>query len=1096
MYPAMTEKDPVHSGTGVFYQAIPAVGADGRNIMKLIPVQMVNRHFVKSQISQLKTNTPPKALAVDVTSSPGQKAALNPSATEQIFRKHVSLVNALPHQVGSDVGNSLNKHPLQQIQQCVNLLAVVPPMALPVGNSGQSVRPPHQLPVTVKSPAPPRGQCLHILPKSQVRTVAASELPAGNKKHTFTPSANSSPSSGLPSVTFLSPITSVNRGVTPQSDSGLDAFKLLYKITNTTSCGPPSKGSKPHLNLIPNVPQRPNSPIKWSIEEEDNSMAPTHDPIDSSVTSKILRVLAGRENAGNHCKVIIKPRPTLDPINSSVTSDILRVAAERKNAGKKCEVSTKSVTGLSQGKSGEEQENGKQPQQQQSVHLMAIVPLTATPVPKSGKPGRPPSDLQGTVKSPALPRGQGLQIPLKAQVRTVSESELPPGIKKHTFTPSANSSPSSGLPSVTFLSPITSVNRDVTPQRHSALDALKLLCKTSNKTSCGPPSKGSKPHLKLIPNVPQRPNSPIKWSIEEEDDDNSTAPTHDPIDSSVTSEILRVAAERENAGKHCDVTTNPVPGSSQGKSGQGQENPLVMCNGKVFILAKNSSLPYKTGKSDAPIAAKQIVASTQQSLASVAPQKKQSLEILNPNESSQVIDLCDDDAPNDSSQRAASVHMSAVTLADEDNVIFVSYTPPISESQDLRLMTQMARVRETDQAATSSANNVTGQKSLDGTPGALGRRKLGQSMSVNPVLNHTHVSVSAGMDMHDDDCSIVNSQQSTSAQQLESMEVDPSSNGICFEINKDTHNVESSMTSRTSSLAPESCQRADDLLRRIFGITADVKICLQRIDQASVGSLESECIRSVEERQEISSRFKDGEGFLQHLHSTETESCNALTNGNRVKVLTQQELSEDSATPSPHSDVGPLECSHFKENTNSSPKGTCGDVETEPMIGYGEPIDEDFLSTDENDSPDSRDTAGRSQTCANLNANTRRQGRKRKRPTCPCCIAGTQDPAARSSAKSDEPEKGAWTTERTSKKGGRAKASSKDVKTSGSISCLTAKNKHSCKTSEDPAADSLSTASMDSDELKLHEQITRLKELLQEKEAALELMRNGSISNS
>ncbi|KAK9515800.1 hypothetical protein VZT92_026415 [Zoarces viviparus] len=350
--------------------------------------------------------------------------------------------------------------------------------------------------------------------------------------------------------------------------------------------------------------------------------------------------------------------------------------------------------------------------------------------------------------------------------------------------------------------------------------------------------------------------------------------------------------------------------------------------------------------------------------------------------------------------------------------------------------------------------------------------------------------------MDDDDCLIINSQQSTSALQLESMEVDPSSNGICFEINKDTHNVESSMTSQTSSPEPESCQRADDVLRRIFGITADVKICLQRIEEASVGSLESECIKSVEEHQETTSRFEDGEPFLQHLYSQqETESCNALTNGNRVEV-TQQELSEDASTPGPHSDVGPLECSHFKVNSNPSPKGTCSDVETEPMIGYGEPIEEDFLSADENDFPDSQDTAGRSQTWADLNANTGRLGRKRKRPTCPCCIAGTQDPAARSRAKSDEPEKGAWTTERTIKKGGRAKASSKDVKTSGSISCLTAKNKHSCKASEDPAGDGLSTPSMDSDELDLHEQITRLKELLQEKEAALELMKNGSISNS
>ncbi|XP_034393323.1 ligand-dependent nuclear receptor-interacting factor 1 [Cyclopterus lumpus] len=1037
----MAEKDPDHSGTGVFYQAIPAVGADGRNIMKLIPVKMINGDLFKSQISRINTIiAPPKAITVNIASGPvgmGQKPALNPSATEQIVRKQVPLVNATPYQVGSNLGYSLNKNPLQQRQQSVNLLAIVPPMGLPVANSGKSVRPPCQLPVTVQSPVPPRIQCFQIPPQAQVRTVPASDLSAVNKKQTFTPSA-----------------------------------KLLCRTSNTTSCGLPSQGSEPHFNLVPNVPQRPNSPIKWSVEEEDNSTVPTLNPIGYSATSEILRLLAGRENAP-----IRKPGPALEPIQSSVTT-------ERENAGKLCEVLIKSVTGSNQGKSVEKLANpmfmwnGKQPQQQQNVHVMALVPLMSTPVANSGTSGRPPSDLQVTVKPQALQRGQCLQILPRTQVRTVPASHLPPGIKKQTFPPPVNSSPSSTLPGAVYMAPITSVNPGVTPQSDSALDMLKLLCKTSNAALHRPPLNGSEPHLKLIPNVPQRHDSPIKWSIEE---DNETAPTPDAVDSSVTLEILRVAAVRENAEKHCNVVRNPASGSSQGKSGQGEENPSVMWNGKLFVFSKNCSPPYKTGKSDPP-------------LASVTPRKKKGLGILNPNQSHKVIDLCDDDAPNDSSQQAPSVPRWAATPADEDNVIFVSYTPPAPESQDLR--PQTTHGKETDPAATSSSSNVSEHESPDGTPGTLEGRHLDQNVSVNTVNHPTHVNVSAVVNMHDDDddCSNVNSQQSTSAQQLESMEVDPSSNGVCVGLMEDTHSVESSMTSRTSSPAPESCQRSDDMLRRIFGITADVKIDLQRMDGASARSLpagppESECIKPVEDHQETSSGFKDGELFMQQ----ETESCNGLINAERGNVLAQQEPSKDSPSPSPRAGHGPPECSHFKVNTNPSPRGTCGDVETEPMTGYVEPIDEDFLSAEEEDFPDSRDTAGRSQTCADLNANTGRQGRKRKRPTCPCCIPGAPDPPARSSEKSEEPEKWEWTTERTSKKGARAKALSKDGKTSGSVGCLTAKNMHSCRTSEDPSSDGLSTASVDCDELKLHKQISRLKELLQEKEAALELMRTGRV---
>ncbi|XP_070765878.1 ligand-dependent nuclear receptor-interacting factor 1 [Enoplosus armatus] len=837
------------SGTGVFYQAMPAVGADGKNIMKLIPVQMVNGQFFKTQIMKPQTDpSPQKAVGINIASAPVQMvktAALNPSTTEPIVRKQVSLVSALPNQVGLDLGSSLNKRPLQQ--QTVNLMARVPQMATPATNCGKSVRLPRQLPVTVKSPA--------------------------------------------------------------------------------------------------------------------------------------------------------------------------------------------------------------------------------------------------------LPRGQYLQIPPNAQVRTVPASELPPGIKKQIFTSSAGSSPGSGSPSVVYVSPITTVNQIATPPSDSALHPLKLLSKTPSVTSHGSPSKVSKPHLKLIPKVSQRSNGPIKWVIEEED--SSTAPTPDPIQSpSLTSEILRAVAERENSSKHCDINPKPAPQSSQGKSGQGQENALVMCNGKVFFVAKKCSLSLEMGRSDSPTAAtksyelnKTTVPSSQKSFESAASQMRQDLRIITTDESDEVIDLCDDDAQDDSSQQAVSANMSAVTHLDEDNVIFVSYIPPKSESgstQELILKTQMALVKETDQTDTSSTDSVTERRSLGGTTASDAGRKPGQSMLVSTV---TRVCGSAVMNMHDSEGSNINSQQSTSTQQLESMDVDvatespvgpstsDSSSGTCSPIEEDTHKMESSVNPSTSWTSL-SRQMDDPLLRQIFGITADVKICLQRIDEA----LQSENIRSVEDHQEPTSGLKDTELLLQDLHGPqETDSCNGLINVKRVstnQVPTEQGLSADPAAPSPHTNIGPRKYSHFKLSTKplsalknmchsgqSSLKGTSCDVETEPVISYVEPIDEDFLSANENDIPNSQDAAARPQTQTRVDLSTNsRVGRTRKRTMCPCCIPGAQGPAVKS------------------------KAVRKDVKTSGRISCLTAKNKQNCKTYEVPASDSLT--SMDSVELKQHERIKRLKELLKEKEAALELMRN------
>ncbi|XP_028438504.1 uncharacterized protein lrif1 isoform X2 [Perca flavescens] len=1198
--------------------------------MKLIPVQMVNGQFFQSPISKTDL-TQQKAVGLNIASAPVQtvqKAALSPSATQQDVRKQVSIINVFPNQVGLDRGSSLNKHPLQQ--QRVNLIAI-PQMETPAANSAKSGRLPGPLPVTVKAPAIPRGRYLQITPNATVPTVP--RVPA------------------VPTV--------------------------------------------PAVQTVPTVPRVPAVPTVPAVQ-------------------------------------------------------------------------------------------------------------TVPTVPRS----------------PAVP--------------TVPASELPPRVKRPIFPLPANSSPSSGSAGVAYTSPA------VTTVSVSALDTLKFLCNMSNATSCGSPSKGPKPHLKLIPKVSQRPDSPIKWVIEEED--SFAAPTLDPANFSVSSEILRAFAESESAPKHCNAFTNPVSGSSLGKSGQGQESTSVNSNRKVVLAAKNGSVPYKMGKSDSPTAAgksyeynKTTVPSSQQSLESVSPPKRQGIRIIIPKGSHEVIDLCDDDAHIDSSPPAASVHMSAAARPDEDNVIFVSYIPPKTDSestQDLRLKTQMAPGRETDKTGTSSSNNVTEQKSPDGTTGTLARRKpvhsmsvnaaknvtrvcgsaatnmqnnegpnfssrrstatqqskgvgvdverqspadrvniasaavqmvnkaalspsatqqvvrkqvslmnvfpnqgcldlplqqqnvnviavvpqmetpaaksaksgrlpgplpvtvkapviprgqylqitpnatvptvpavqrvqtvstvptvqtvpvvltvprvpavptvpavpaselphvkrpllpspadsspssgsagvaytspavttvspqkvsaldppkflcdmsnatscgspskgpkphlklipkasqrpnspikwvveeedsfaapalapanssvsseilrvvaeresaakhcdaltnpvsgteqksldgttdAGRSVSVNAVKNFTRVCGSAATNMQNNEGPNFSSQQSTATQQSESMQVDVEtkspanpSNSDSSKIEMDTHKMKSSLnpaTSWTSSPAPESRRLADSLLRQIFGITANVKVCLQRIDGASVGS------RPAGSRGE--------ELSLKDLNRPQgSDSCSGAK-------------AEGSAAPSAHADVEPLRCSHFQPNAkplsvskgkrhagDAPLKGTSScDAETEPAFGYVEPIEEDFLSTDENDIPNAQDAAGRpaTQTCADLNANTRRMGRTRKRTTCPCCVPGAQDP------KSEEPEDWAWAAEQTSKKGRRTKAVRKAVRTSGRTYCLSARNKRGSKTPEGPAGESFSAASVDSDEVKRQERIRRLKELLKEQEAALEVMRNGRAETS
>ncbi|XP_034731718.1 ligand-dependent nuclear receptor-interacting factor 1 isoform X2 [Etheostoma cragini] len=380
----------------------------------------------------------------------------------------------------------------------------------------------------------------------------------------------------------------------------------------------------------------------------------------------------------------------------------------------------------------------KPPPQRQNGKLIAVVPQMETPAANREKSGGLPGPLPVTVKAPAMPRGRYLQVLPNAQVPTlpavpavpavptVPASELPPRVKRPIVPSPADPSQSSGSAGVVYTSPPVTT---ASPQSVSALDTLKFLCNMSNATSCGFPSKGQKPHLKLIPKVSHRPNSPIKWVIEEED--SFTAPGVDPVISSVSPDIVSVVG--------------------------------------------------KTGKRDSPTAAgrssefnKTTVPSSQQSLESVSPQKRPGVRIMIPKGSHEVIDLCDDDAHSDSSQTAASVHTSAATHPEEDNVIFVSYIPPRTDSEstrDLRQKTQMVPVKETDKTGTSGSNSGTEQKSPDGTTGTLIRRKPVHSMSVNTVKNAPRVCGSAATSTQNNEGPNISSRRSTATQQSKGVEV-------------------------------------------------------------------------------------------------------------------------------------------------------------------------------------------------------------------------------------------------------------------------------------------------------------------------------------
>ncbi|KAG7520143.1 ligand-dependent nuclear receptor-interacting factor 1 [Solea senegalensis] len=589
------------------------------------------------------------------------------------------------------------------------------------------------------------------------------------------------------------------------------------------------------------------------------------------------------------------------------------------------------------------------PPQQQTVYVTA--PFA------TNSPGRP-RQLPVTVKSPVLPRGQLIQIPPNAQVRTVPASELPVGVKKQIFKSSVKGSDE---PTVIYVSPVTTVIQAAAPAQDSALHTLK-------------------PPLKLIPKASNRPNGPTRWVIEEEGC--TKAQSHNPPSAPLIPHILNAVKKTEKAGQqHCEVNNGAASESSLGKSSC---DALVMCNGKMFFVAEKRSLPDEMGESKLN---KTVDSTVQQTVEQATSQTCQNMSVITPHE---VIDLCDDDGQEDS---------IPISHQEDDNVIFVSYIPPKSEARSVQAS------RRSDKMNTSHSDSVSG-----------GAGEV--STEVSKVTENKE--------------SNVMTQHSTSTLQLGEMRDEVEAGTPA-----DLSNCDGSSATHTqdeSSLSPDEREMADHQLRKMFEIRSDVKIHLQRIDEAPAELVLTESVSSESDHQ-----------------SQESDTCRS------GKGVTQEDQSAD---------ITPLQHSPFKLNSHSLPavencpsgavtETLCG-VGNAPVINYVEPIDEDFLISSNEDTADQ----GQAQ-----NTNTRRIVRTRKRTMCPCCIPGSLEPAM----KYKVDDLGKWTcgTQQTGKKGTQKKTARKGGTTPGN-GFITSRSK------QVTVRDGLSTASMHS-ELKSHKHMKRVK---------------------
>lgn len=288
------------SGTGVFYQAMPAVGADGRNVIQLIPVQKINGQFVPSQTSPPteKAVEPRRAVVMNFASAPVVRSIEH---SNNGVKKLFSL-NGPPNPGKVTVqcpGDILQQNSLMQCQASTSRTPQVVFTGTTPSKCGKlaSLLNTNKLPLTVKSPVLPNGQYLQIPPNAQVKTLPMSALPLGIKRHIFTSSDNSASTSKLPTVLYVSPVTTMNP-CSSQTGPSPSPSRLQKTSEHTPFASSTSIPSTWLSRTVAKDGPNPVTPMKWIIEEQDDSPAPCLVPVNPSfVASDILKTVAKIEKA-------------------------------------------------------------------------------------------------------------------------------------------------------------------------------------------------------------------------------------------------------------------------------------------------------------------------------------------------------------------------------------------------------------------------------------------------------------------------------------------------------------------------------------------------------------------------------------------------------------------------------------------------------------------------------------------------------------------------------------------------------------------------------------------------------------------------------
>ncbi|XP_055978981.1 ligand-dependent nuclear receptor-interacting factor 1 isoform X2 [Sorex fumeus] len=416
--------------------------------------------------------------------------------------------------------------------------------------------------------------------------------------------------------------------------------------------------------------------------------------------------------------------------------------------------------------------------------------------------------LPMTVKSPVLPSGHHLQIPAHAEVKSVPASSLPPSVQQKILASATTSTSgtveASQIPTVIYVSPVNTVKSVVTKNFQSIYPK--------------PVTEIAKPIIlnttQIPKNVPKETQlkggqhsqtAPVKWIFQE-----NLQPSLVPVKSSnnVASKILKTFVDRKSLG---DSTISMPPlstiGSSrtQSKSMPIKDNALVMFNGKVYLLAKKGTdvLPAQTDQ--------------QNSVSPDIPPRKDTSQIV-------------------SSSPVTEISREVVNFVLAKSKSSLMETKSLSNTQ----LASMANLRaeknkkvEKPSLSTpdphnsnQSINYLKQSKTLLTKPVLPDGFSTGQNAPRKGNIIQSIEKISSSIDA-----------TSVTSQQCVFRDQEPK---IQNEMASTFKKVPQERNDKKSEgrISKASCLKSDAELKKIFGLTKDVRVCLKRIPDI-LGSEES-----------------------------------------------------------------------------------------------------------------------------------------------------------------------------------------------------------------------------------------------------------------